>query len=266
MTEKTVEKTKQMRVDGLMHAGTQFGFSRSRRHPSVQGFIYGVKNRVEIIDLEKTSEALEQACAFITSVAQKRQQVLFVGNKLEAHALVKEAAQKLGMPFVAERWLGGLMTNWVEMKKRIAHLLDMSGKRERNELLKYTKKERLLIDREIAHLNRFFGGLVNMTVLPAALFVVDPREEKTSIAEAAALHIPVIALAGTDCDIRGITYPIVANDASRASIAHIIAEIVAAYEAGLKLPAEGAAGIVTPAGVETIAATTPAVGGAEFGI
>ncbi len=240
-------------MQSLFEAGAQFGFSRSRRHPSMQPYVYAIKNRIEIIDLEKTADLLTQACNFVKSIGQKRQQILFVANKIEAMIIVREVAQRLAQPYAADRWLGGTLTNFGEMKKRIAKLLDLTQKRERQELGMYTKKERLLIDREIAHLDRFFGGLVGMTQMPGALFIVDPREEKTAIHEAKALHIPVIALAGTDCDVRPLAYPIVANDASRSSIRSIVAHIVTAYEAGMQLPAEGAAAIVTPQGVETLA-------------
>ncbi|OHB24530.1 MAG: 30S ribosomal protein S2, partial [Parcubacteria group bacterium RIFOXYD2_FULL_52_8] len=219
--ETSVQPNKEALVEALFTAGAQFGFSRSRRHPSTSAYIYGVKNRVEIIDLEKSADALARACEFVTNVAKKREKMLFVANKLEAKALVREAAERLQLPYVKERWLGGTMTNWTEMKKRIARLEDMSTKRENNELGMYTKKERLLIDREIAHLERFFGGLVSMGQLPSALFVVDPREEKTAMHEARALHIPVVALAGTDCDISQVAYPIVVNDSSRTSIAYV---------------------------------------------
>ncbi len=248
----------------MFEAGAQFGFSRSRRHPSVQSYIYALKNRIELIDLEKSGEQLLRACDFVNTIARKRQQILFVANKIEAAEIVREAAGRLQMPYARERWLGGTLTNFSEMKKRIARLLDLTQKRERQELLMYTKKERLLIDREIAHLERFFAGLLNMTQMPAALFVVDPREEKTAIREAQALHIPVMALAGTDCDIRELDFPIVANDSSRSSIRAVVDRIVEAYESGLKLPAEGSAGIVTPQGVDTLA--TPPLTGAEFGI
>ncbi|MBI5400860.1 MAG: 30S ribosomal protein S2 [Candidatus Yonathbacteria bacterium] len=251
----TIAKTKDEVVQSLMDSGAQYGFSRSRRHPSAKAQICGTKNRTEIIDVEKSADQLTAACEFIKKIGQKRQQVLFVGNKVEAHKIVVGAAEKCAMPFSNERWLGGTLTNWTEMKKRIAKLEDLSTKREKNELGMYTKKERLLIDREIAHLNRFFGGLVGMTQMPAALFVVDPREEKTAVSEAKARGIPVVALAGTDCDMSKIDFPIVANDASRATIQMISDAIVMALEEGMKLVPEGAAGIATPPGTETLASS-----------
>jgi len=211
---------------------------------------------------------LEKACEFITSCGEKRHQILFSGNKLEAHGDVKAAGEKLDLPYSKERWLGGTLTNWAELKKRVARLEDLTQKRERGELGMYTKKERVLIDREIDHLERFFGGLRTMKRLPNVLFVVDPREENTAVAEARTLSIPIVAIAGTDCDVSLVDYPIVCNDASRATISYILDIIVAAYEEGVRKAPEGAAGITTPAGTETLADKdkTAKVTGAEFGI
>jgi len=136
------------------------------------------------------------------------------------------------MPFVEDRWVGGTFTNFKEVRKRIDKLEKLESEREKGELVKYTKKERLMIDREIDRLNHLFSGIASIKEMPKAVFVVDPRAEKIAVKEAQDMGIPVIALAGSDCDISGITYPIVGNDASQESIRFFVNEIVKAYEEG----------------------------------
>lgn len=219
-------------VDGMFAAGAHFGYSRSRRHPSAKQFIFGAKNKVEIIDLEKSAEALERAKQFIRELSAAGKQILFVGTKPESRAHVSEGALSAGMPYVSERWIGGLLTNFNEIKKRVSRLEGLTGKRDQGELSVYTKKERLLFDREIKTLERNFGGVVSLSELPKALFIVDPRHEKTAVSEAAQMNIPVIALASTDCDVSVITYPIPANDSASSSVSLFTKEIARAIQEG----------------------------------
>lgn len=219
-------------IDEMFKAGAHFGYAKSRRDASTSSFIFGAKNKVEIIDLEKTAEQLEKAKEFVTSLAKAGKQILFVGGKTEAKTAVKIAAMSIDMPYVDGRWIGGAITNFTEIKKRIAKFEDLQKQKEKGELVKYTKKERLLIDREIANLDEMFSGIVSMRDMPKALFVIDPKKEFIAVAEARKLGIPVIALANTDCDIKVLDYPIVANDASTTSISLFVSEIVKAYKAG----------------------------------
>ncbi len=221
-------------IEALFKAGSHFGYSKSRRHPSTAKFIYTTKNKVDIIDIEKTATQLEAAQNFVKELSSKGKVVLFVGVKPEARESVKSNAEKIGQPFIVERWVGGVLTNWPEIKKRIARLLDLTAKKEAGELDKYTKKERLLIDEEIAKMHKLFSGLTGMKGKPDALFVVDPKREHIAVTEAQKLDVPVIALANTDTDIKGITYPIVGNDGSVASIAYITDSLVAAYRSGIQ--------------------------------
>lgn len=245
----TIEKkiTTKTPIDSLFAVGAHFGLIRSRRHPSTKPFIFGVKNKVEIFDLEKTVESLEKAKEFIKSQVSTGGLILFVGGKNEARASVLSGAQSAGQPVVAGRWLGGTLTNFQEIKKRIARLEDLTSQREKGELVKYTKKERLLIDREIIKLERDFGGISSMRFAPKALFVIDPKREYIAVAEAKRLNIPVVALASSDCDIRGIDYPIPGNDASQKSIAYFVGQIVDAVLEGKRLATVAPA----PATVET---------------
>lgn len=221
-------------IEKMFQAGVQFGFVRSRRHPTVKPFIFGVKNRTEIFDLEKTSDLLTKAKAFVTSLAAEGKTLLFVGSKAEARGAIETAAGSLGMPYVASRWIGGALTNFGEIKKRIEKLKNLTTQKEKGELSKYTKKERLLIDREIDKLTRMYGGLGDMKEVPGALFVVDSKHEHIAVEEAHSRKLPVVALCGSDCDLKEVDYPIVGNDSSKASIAFFLKEIVDAYQAGKK--------------------------------
>lgn len=232
MAAKTKEVTNTKQVEELFKAGAHFGLIRSRRHPSTKPFIFGVKNKVEIFDLEKTSHELQKAKDFVRSIISDNGQVLFVGGKNEARVAVRRGAESAGEPVVAGRWLGGTLTNFTEIKKRISRLADLTSQREKGELGKYTKKERLLIDREIKSLEIDFSGLSTLRGLPKALFVIDPKREIIAVNEAKRLHIPVVALASSDCDLRGIAHVIPGNDASMKSIEYVVQEIVGAVHEG----------------------------------
>ena len=219
-------------IDNMFKAGAHFAFSRTRRHPTVAPYIFGVKNKVEIFDLEKTSALLETAKAFIANVAKEGKAVLFVGGKSEARNAIKSAALSTNMPYVDGRWIGGTLTNFTQIRKRVEKMEKLTTEKEKGELAKYTKKERLLIDREIANLERFFSGVVSMKELPKALFVVDPKKEKNAVKEAQDMGIPVIALAGSDCNLKEVDLAIVGNDASQTSVQFFTQEIAKAYSAG----------------------------------
>jgi small subunit ribosomal protein S2 len=219
-------------IENMFKAGAHYAYQKSRRHPSAAPFIFGVKNKVEIFDLEKTSTMLEAAKKFVADIAKTGKQVLFVGGKNEARDAIKAGALALGMPVVAGRWIGGSLSNFTEIRRRIEKFEKLTDEREKGELTKYTKKERLLIDREIDNLEKFFGGLVNMKEKPSALFVIDPRKEKNAVREANGLGIPVVALVGSDCNLNEVAYPIPGNDSSKASIKFFVDEIVSAYKSG----------------------------------
>lgn len=228
----TKTATNETLITDMFAAGAHFGYSRSRRHPSVKPFIFGTKNGVEILDLEKTSVELEHAKEFIKTLAKGGKQILFVGTKNEAKKAIEDAALSIDMPLVAERWVGGVLTNFTEIKKRVARLEDLRAKREKGELAMYTKKERLLIDKDIERLERNFSGIVSMKDIPAALFIVDPRKESIAVKEAQFLGIPIVALASSDCNLREVTYAIPGNDSSVSSIIFFLAQITQAFKDG----------------------------------
>ncbi len=220
-------------IDKLFSAGAHFGYAPSRRHPSVSPYIFGVKGGVELFDLEQTANLLEDAKNFIKSLAAEGKTILFVGGKAEARAAIRRTGEKLGQPYCAGRWIGGSLTNFSEIKKRLNRLDELSHMRERGELAKFTKLERLLIDREINDLENTFGGLRGMNKLPDAVFIADPRKESIAAAEAAQLNIPIVSLMNSDCDRSIISYPIPANDASRETLSLILEEIAKTYAENL---------------------------------
>jgi len=235
---ETSKNTKTGAIDALFSAGAHFGFVKSRRHPSAKQFILGSKNNIEIFDLEKTSKELEKILAFIEERAKEKTTVLFVGGKSEAREAVTQAGKELEMPYVAGRWIGGTLSNFSEIKKRIVRLAELTEQREEGELAKYTKKERLLIDREIDKLTIFFGGLSQLKSLPKLMVIIDPKKEAIAAEEARKMHIPIVALASSDSNLYKLDYVIPGNDSSRQSIAYILKEIVAAYKKGLSLRIE----------------------------
>jgi small subunit ribosomal protein S2 len=218
-------------IDSMFSAGAHFGLGRSRRHPTVAPFIFGTKNSTDIFDLEKTETLLDKARTFAATLGTEGKSILYVGGKKEASAAVRTGAQSLNMPYADGRWIGGTISNFVQIRKRIDRYEKLTSDREKGELAKYTKRERMLIDKEIASLEKMFLGIVSMKKLPDAMFIIDPRHEKNALKEAADFGIPVIALAGSDCNIAGITYPIVGNDSSKASIQFFVDEITKAYQA-----------------------------------
>ena len=171
-------------IKTLFAAGAHFGFPRARRHPTAAPYIFITKDRTDIFDLELTEQRLETAKAFVQALTGTGRQTLFVGGKNEAISVVKSLAEQVGMPYVAGRWIGGTLTNFKNIRKRIDRLEKLMKERESGELEKYTKRERLMIDREIDELQARFGGLVSMTDLPGAMFVIDSRHEFTAVAEA----------------------------------------------------------------------------------
>ena len=179
----------------------------------------------------------ETAKAFVSALSATGRQILFVGGKNEAISVVKSLAEQVGMPYVAGRWIGGTLTNFKNIRKRIDRLERLMKERESGELEKYTKRERLMIDREIDELQARFGGLVSMADLPGAMFVVDSRHEDTAVREANQLKIPVVGLSSSDCDFARVQYPIPANDTSVRSIRLFAEEIAEAVVDGKKTKA-----------------------------
>lgn len=227
-------KTQSNIVEELMGLGAHFGYASARRHPSTKKYILGSKNKVEIFDLEKTAEKLAEAQEAVKEMGASGKTILFVSSKGEARSIVKQAAESIDMPYVAGRWIGGTITNFEQIRKRVVKLVDLMDQKEKGQLGKYTKKERLMIDREIERLNSMFEGIVSMAKTPDAIFVVDSKQEKIAVDEARQKGIPVIAIASSDCDLSLVDYAVPANDSSQKSIDFITKKLVEAYTEGLK--------------------------------
>ena len=222
------------KIEELLDAGVHFGHQVRRWNPEMEKYIYAARKGIHVIDLQKTHEELKKACEFLYETASKGGQIVFVGTKRQARDIIELEANRCGALHVTERWLGGTMTNYNVIKKNLQRYVDLQRQREAGELDKYTKKERLLIDREIAKLQRSIGGIVSLKGTPAAVFVVDGRREKTVIKEANMKDVPVVALLDTNSDPRNVDYVIAGNDDAIKSIATIVRVISDAVEEGYK--------------------------------
>ena len=226
-------ETTDITVEKMFEAGAQYGYSKTRRHPSVSSFIYTTKNKGDIIDLEKTAEMLKRASEFVKTLGSKNKIVLFVGTKPEAKETIKSVALSLNMPYVNERWIGGTLSNFGEIKKRIAELENYRKEDKEGGLEKYTKKERVVMAKKMEKLSRYYSGLVGVKKIPDAIFIVDARAEHIAATEARKSDVPVIALINSDSNMKGIDYPIVGNDAGIPSIKLFTTSISNAYKAGM---------------------------------
>lgn len=222
-------------VARLFSVGAHFAQVKSRRHPSMRPYLIGNKGRQEIIDLAQTATQLATASSAMATLAREGKTVLYVGGKTEMASIVRAAAESLGAPFVASRWLGGTISNWVEIKKRVDRLATLREERASGALARqHTKLELVRFEREEKRLALRLDGLTSLAKRPDALVVVDPRHERHAVKEANDAHIPVIAILNSDCDLRVAAYPIVANDASREVVKVILGELTAAFDEGRK--------------------------------
>ena len=230
-TEKKTGETDNL-IERMFKAGAHYGYSKTRRHPSLSKYIYATKNKTDIIDLEKTSIMLERALEFVKSLGASEKIVLFVGTKPEGREIIKNAAISLDMPYVAERWIGGTLSNFMEIKKRINELENYRKESVEGGLDKYTKKERGMMAKKMERLARYYSGLVGLKKMPDALFILDVKSEHNANAEAQKSKIPVISLMNSDSNIRGVDYPMVGNDSSLPSVKFFATAVVNAYKEG----------------------------------
>lgn len=213
-------------IKDMFEAGVHYGTLRASRNPSVKKYVYGTKGTVDIINVEVTAKQIEDAKTFIADLKANGKVILFAASKSEVIDLVKDSAIRFNSPFIAGRWAGGLFTNFEIIRKRINRMIDLVSMKEKGELKKYTKKEQSIMDKEVEKLAKLFSGVKELTSLPAALLVVDPKKEFIAVEEARQSGIPVIAIANTDCKVSGIDYPIVANDSSRSSVDYILHQLL----------------------------------------
>ena len=236
----------------LLDAGVHLGHQTKRWNPRSKPYIFDHRQGISIIDLEKTHSALEKACTFIENLVAHGDDVLLVGTKRQAQELIREAAAATGMPYVTTRWMGGTLTNFETIKKSLAKFKKYQAMDTAGELKKFSSKEESAIRREMARMTRNFDGIIGLTALPRAMFVIDTGYEEIAVAEAKRVGIPCVGLVDTNSDPTQLAYPIPGNDDATKSVRIIIETIVAAITAGLAhrearraTPAENAAAAAT---------------------
>lgn len=249
------KKYKTPSIEQLLDCGVHFGHQVRRWNPRMAPYIFAQRMGIHVIDLEQTEQLLKDACDFLYEVASKGGQIIFVGTKRQATDIISLEAKRSGALFVNDRWVGGTITNFPIIKKNIDKLLTFLRRKESGDLMMYTKRERLMIDREIEDMQKKIGGIVGLRGKPAALFVVDARREKTSIREANKAGVPVVSLMDTNSDPTGVNHVIPGNDDAIRSVALIIKAISDAVEAGYAVYAESTKK-VEPI-VEPVVATAP---------
>jgi len=222
----------------LLETGVHFGHRTQRWNPKMARYIYTQRNGVHIIDLQQTVKSLEKAYGLVRDVVAKGGQVLFVGTKRQAQESIPQEAQRCRMPYVSQRWLGGTLTNWRTIKERIEHLKALEARRDAGEFDLLTKKEALMLNREIEKLNARLGGLRDMERLPGIVFVIDVKNEQTAVKEADRIGIPIVAVVDTNCDPDLIDYVIPGNDDAIRAIRLMASTIADAALEGLALRKE----------------------------
>jgi small subunit ribosomal protein S2 len=219
----------------LLEAGVHFGHRSRRWHPKMRSYIFTERNGIHIIDLQQTIRMLEEAYNFVRDMAAEGGTVLFVGTKKQAQDNLAAEAQRCGMSWVTNRWLGGTLTNFRTMRQRANHLLELEKQKQLGDWGNITKKESMWRERELAKLSQRFGGIKNMYYLPGAVFVVDVSREQIAVAEANILNIPVVAMVDTNCDPDPIQHIIPANDDAIRAIKLIASKIADAVIEGQQM-------------------------------
>ena len=208
-------------IKQLLEAGAHFGHNRSRCNPKMKRFVFGERSKIYIIDLEKTIEFLNKAKEFLKDIASRGETILFVGTKKQAQDIIFEAAQRSGMCFVKDRWLGGTLTNFKTIRNSIKRLKEIEAMKQDGTFDAITKKEQAILTKEMEKLRKNLQGIVDMKKMPGAVFIVDAKKEEIAVREARKLSIPIVAIVDTNADPDLIDYPIPANDDAMRSIRFI---------------------------------------------
>ena len=221
-------------VKELLEAGAHFGHQVSRWNPRMRPYIFSTKGGIHIMDLDQTAAALKKACQFVVNTVALGNSVLFVGTKKQARPVIESEAKRVSQFYVNNRWLGGMLTNFKTIKASIDRMINLEKQTASPDFEKFTKKERLDIERTIAKLDSVLGGIKTMTRVPGCVFIIDPKKEEIAKKEAQRLHIPVVAMVDTNCDPLGIDYCIPANDDAIRSIQLVTKAIADSCEEGLR--------------------------------
>lgn len=236
----------------LLEAGVHFGHQTRRWNPKMAEYIFTERNGIYIIDLQKTVKKVEEAYMFIRDLSQNGESILFVGTKKQAQDSIREEAQRVGMYYVNARWLGGMLTNFETIKKRIQRLAQLRKMEEDGTFELLPKKEVIKLSNQIERLEKYLGGIKDMKKLPGALFIVDPRKERNAVAEARKLNIPIIAIVDTNCDPDEIDYIIPGNDDAIRAVKLISATVANAVLEGKQGEQFGAAPVSNQTNIEAI--------------
>ncbi len=224
-------------MKSLLEAGVHFGHRTRRWHPKMRTFIFTERNGIHIIDLQQTMRQVNTAYGIVRDTVRNGGLVLLVGTKKQAQETIRTEADRCGMPFVVERWLGGTLTNFRTIRQRVEFMADLERRKERGELDRLPKKEAQILTNELQRLNTRLGGLRSMTHLPDILFIVDVQRESLAVTEANKLNIPIVAMVDTNCDPDPIDYPIPSNDDAIRAIKLMAGKIADAVIEGMQLRA-----------------------------
>ncbi len=255
-----VEGAGPVTMKSLLESGVHFGHQTRRWNPQMKRHIFATRNGIHIIDLQQTLAMLERACSFVREVVANGETVLFVGTKRQAQESVEQEAARCGAYFVATRWLGGTFTNFTTIQKRIDYLVQLEERQLKRQFQVLPKREAQKLEEEIVRLNRYLGGIKEMTRLPGAIFIVDIGKERIAVAEAHRVGVPIIALVDTDCDPRLVDYAIPGNDDAIRSIRLVAKKIADAVIDGRQRPMTQAytGAEATPISQEPVPGAVPA--------
>lgn len=232
-TKKTLKEEKKepikdfgIDIDEMTKAGIHLGHKISKLHPNMEEYIVGIRNTVHIINLKKTASGLKEALVFISELLKKEGKMLLIGTKVPLKSLIEDIAKESNLFYVSERWLGGTFTNFKVINKRVQYFKELENKKKEGKLEKYTKKERIEIEKELNKLEKKFKGIKNMETLPDAVFICDIVKDNLALKEAKAKKIKVIAIVDTNADPLLVDYPIPANDDAISSVKYILEKVV----------------------------------------
>lgn len=231
---KEVKKSSNVTVEALFEAGAHFGHVVKKWNPKMKKYLWGEKNGIHIFDLEKTISGLDEACKALTKAAAEGKRIVIVGTKRQAKQMVEAEAKRVGVPYITQRWMGGLITNWKQVKQTLDRLNSLKLKREQGQLKKFTKKEQVLFDKEIARLERVVGGIATLKDAPEVIVAIDTHKEKLSVKEANNRKALVIGLVDSNANPDLVDYIVPMNDDSAKALEIVVSAFGKALEVGLK--------------------------------
>jgi len=231
MEEERTE-TEEVSIKSLLAAGAHFGHQTSRWNPRMKKYIFTARNGIHIIDLEQTSALLNKAYEYVRDLVARGESIIFVGTKKQAKEAVEEEARRCGMPYVNQRWLGGMLTNFNTIQSRIDYLVRLEDRKMRGEFAFLPKKEAMKLGKEIERLNRQMGGFKEMIKFPGAVFIIDPAKERIAVTESRHTGVPIVAMVDTNCNPNEIDYPIPSNDDAVRTVRLICARMAEAVIEG----------------------------------